>query len=159
MEIVSTQKYILMSPRKLRLVANAVRKLSPNEAVTVLPFMEKRAAEPLEKAIKTALANAKVHGLNGDELVFKEIQIGEGPRLKRGRPVSRGRWHPYKKRMSHIRIVLETLPQNDKTKKSKPKSQEIKEESKTKKAKAEVNDGAKKTENKKGGKSKSKAKK
>jgi len=41
-------------------------------------------------------------------LIFKEIQIGEGPRLKRGQAASRGRWHAFKHRMAHIRVVLTT---------------------------------------------------
>ena len=108
MEIVSTQKFIKTSPKKLRYVAGLVKKLSPLQAVEVLPFAKRRAKEPLIKVIKTAIGNAKSRGVDPSLLVFKEIQIGEGPRLKRGRPVSRGRWHPYKRRMSHIRIVLQT---------------------------------------------------
>lgn len=108
MLIISTQKYFLMSPKKLRLVVDVIRKLSPSEAVAKLPFVGKRAAEPLVKVIKSAIANARVKGISEDDIVFKEILINEGPRLKRGRPVSRGMWHPITKRMSHIRVVLET---------------------------------------------------
>jgi hypothetical protein len=54
----------------------------------------------------TAIANAKQKDVNPSDLVFKEIQINEGPRLKRYRAGARGRAKPYKKRMSHIRIVL-----------------------------------------------------
>lgn len=86
-----------------------IRNLEPNEAVETLPFIKKRAAEPIRKVLLTAIANAKVKGVADEsKLKIKEIQIDEGPRLKRGRPVSRGRWHPYQKKMSHIRIVLET---------------------------------------------------
>ncbi|MEJ2347774.1 MAG: 50S ribosomal protein L22 [Patescibacteria group bacterium] len=107
MEIKSVQKFVKMSPRKLRLVASLVKGMTPTEAVARLPFSGKRAADPLVKTIKTAIANAKVKGIAESDLVFKEIQINEGPMLKRGRPVSRGMWHPYKRRMSHIRVVLE----------------------------------------------------
>jgi large subunit ribosomal protein L22 len=107
MEIKSVQKFVKMSPRKLRLVASLVKGMTPTEAVAKLPFSGKRAADPLVKTIKTAIANAKVKGIAESDLVFKEIQINEGPMLKKGRPVSRGMWHPYKRRMSHIRIVLE----------------------------------------------------
>jgi large subunit ribosomal protein L22 len=82
--------------------------LKPTEAVEVLPHAGKRAAEPLVKAIKSAIANARQKGINDQDLEFKEIQIGEGPTFKRGRPVGKGRWHPYVRRMSHIRIVLES---------------------------------------------------
>ena len=108
MQAITTQKFIRTSPRKLRLVAREIVGLKPIEAVEILPHLGKRAAEPLLKAIKTAIANAKAKGANEAELVFKEIQINEGPRLKRGRAVARGRWHPIVKRMSHIRVVVET---------------------------------------------------
>ncbi|HJX59162.1 50S ribosomal protein L22 [Candidatus Woesebacteria bacterium RBG_19FT_COMBO_47_8] len=129
MEIIATQKFLTMSPRKIRPVVDVIKKLKPTEAVEKLPFMAKRAAEPLAKVIKQAIANARSRGLSDTELTFKEIQIGEGPRLKRGRPVSRGQWHPVKKRMSHIRVVLEakTAPE-----KPKAKSQKVKEEHGTK---------------------------
>lgn len=111
MDIISTQKYIVTSPRKLRLVAGMIKKLSPIDAIARLPFSQKRAAMPLSKVIKSAVANARQAGLADTDLIFKEIQIGEGPRLKRGRPVSRGQWHPVKRRMSHIRVVLTTKGQ------------------------------------------------
>jgi large subunit ribosomal protein L22 len=106
-----------MSPYKIRPVAREAKKLSPTAAVERLPYSRKRAAEPLVKVVKTAIANAKQKGVQEQNLVFKEIQITEGPMLKRGRPVSRGRWHPYKRRMSHIRVVLQTV-EPAKTKKS-----------------------------------------
>ncbi len=84
------------------------KKLSPIEALEKLPFLGKRGTEELIKVIKTAIESGKQKGVADTDLVLKEIQIGEGPRLKRGRAASRGRWHPYKKRMSHIRVVLTT---------------------------------------------------
>jgi large subunit ribosomal protein L22 len=83
--------------------------MKPTEAIEKLPFVQKRAGESLAKVIKAALANAKNQGVSETDLIFKEIQIGEGPRLKRGRAASRGRWHPFKKRMAHIRVVLATV--------------------------------------------------
>ena len=106
MEFKSEQKYLLLSPRKIRPVVDIIRKLTPNKALEVLPFIKKRASEYVFKVIKSAVANASNKGVDINNLVFKEIQIGEGPRLKRGIPVSRGRWHPIKKRMSHIKIIL-----------------------------------------------------
>ncbi len=109
MEFIAEQKYLLLSPRKIRPVVYAIKRLTPAYALQVLPQVDKKAALFLSKVIKSAMANAKVKGIGETELIFKEIQIGEGPRLKRGRPVSRGMWHPIKKRMSHIRIILETI--------------------------------------------------
>lgn len=126
MDIIATQKFLLMSPKKIRPVADIVKKLSPTKAIEVLPFIGRKAALPLAKVIKTAIGNAVQKGYSADDLRFKEIQIGEGPRLKRGRPVSRGRWHPFKRRMSHIRVVLETTnKQQPAAKKEEQKTEEV----------------------------------
>jgi large subunit ribosomal protein L22 len=105
-EFKATQKYLLMSPRKIRLVVGVIKKMKPAEAVEKLPFVQKRAGAELAKVIKAAIAAAKNAGVSETDLVFKEIQIGEGPRLKRGKAASRGMWHPFKKRMAHIRVIL-----------------------------------------------------
>ena len=125
-EYKATQKYLIMSPRKLRLVVGLIKKLKPVDAIEKLPFASRRAATDLGKVIKSALANAKNQGVSETDLVFKEIQIGEGPRLKRGKAASKGRWHPFKHRMSHIRVVLTT--QNKDSKADKQISKSKKEE-------------------------------
>jgi large subunit ribosomal protein L22 len=103
----NTQKYIRVSPRKLRLVADAVRKLSPVQALAHLKFLEKAAAEPMRKAIQTAVSNAKANfGLQADALAFAEIDVQTGFTIKRFRAVSRGQAHHIMKRTSHIRVVL-----------------------------------------------------
>jgi len=107
-EFKAIQRYLLMSPRKIRQVVSIIKKMKPAEAVEKLPFVQKRAAKDLAKVIKNAIASAKIQGISEEDLVFKEIQVGEGPRLKRGIPVSRGRWHPIKKKMAHIRVILTT---------------------------------------------------
>ncbi|MGD0522986.1 MAG: uL22 family ribosomal protein [Candidatus Microgenomates bacterium] len=126
MEIIATQKYILVSPKKLRPIADMAKKLKPSEAIARLPFIGKMAAADLIKVIKTAIANGVNRGIAADTLIFKEIQIGEGPRLKRGQPVSRGQWHPIKKRMAHIRVILQTIE------KSKVKDQKARVKGETK---------------------------
>jgi large subunit ribosomal protein L22 len=112
-EYKATQKYLIMSPRKLRLVVGLIKKMKPAEAIEKLPFATRRAAGDLAKVIKSALSNAKAQGVSETDLVFKEIQIGEGPRLKRGKAASRGRWHPFKHRMSHIRVILTTIKKEE----------------------------------------------
>lgn len=103
----ATQKYIRTSPRKLRLVADAVRDLGADKALDYLKFMGKRAAEPLYKTLKAAVANAKgSKGLTADKLAIETIDIGEGPTYKRFRAVSRGMAHSIAKRTSHINITL-----------------------------------------------------
>lgn len=108
MDIKAEQKYLLISPKKVRVVVEMIKRLKPSLAVESLSLVGKAAAEPLRKVILSAIANARVKGISEDALSFKEIQIGEGPRLKRGQPVSRGQWHPIKKRMSHIKVILMT---------------------------------------------------
>lgn len=108
MDIKAEQKYLLASPRKIREVVNLIKNLKPQLAVESLLLVNKMAAEPVRKVILQVLNNARNKGVNENDLVFKEIQVGEGPRLKRGRPISRGQWHPIKKRMAHIRVILMT---------------------------------------------------
>ncbi len=123
MQSTATQKFIRMSPKKIRIVVAEIKKMKPAAAIEILPYVAKRSAEPLNKVIKAAIANARMKGAKVEDLVFKEIQIGEGPRLKRINPVSKGRAHAIKKRMSHIRVVLENVEKPVKeTKKSGTKN-------------------------------------
>lgn len=116
MEFKAVQKYVIGSPRKMREVVYLIKNQKPASAIERLPFTGKKAAEVLKKVIMTAIANAKQKGINPEDLIFKEIQINEGPRLKRFQAGARGRAKPYKKRMSHIRVVLITLPKVDRQK-------------------------------------------
>lgn len=121
---IATQKYLIMSPRKIRLVTDLIKKMKPTDAVAKLPFVQKRAADYVSKVIKNAMASAKNAGVSETDLIFKEIQVGQGPTLKRGRAASRGRWAPIQKKMAHIRIVLTT--------KAKPEARSTKSETKSK---------------------------
>lgn len=121
----ATQKYLIMSPRKLRLVVGLIKKMKPAEAIEKLPFSSRRAAGDLAKVIKSALANAKNQGVSESDLIFKEIQISEGPRLKRGKAASKGSWHPFKKRMSHIRVILTTVVKEEPKAKSEKEVKEV----------------------------------
>lgn len=115
-EVIAEAKFIRMSPRKIRRVVEALKGLRPKEALGYLKFMNKRAAEPMAKVIKSALANAKSNlGLNEETWRFKSIEIQKGPILKRGRAASRGRSHPIQKKMSHIKVVLTDEDQRQKS--------------------------------------------
>ena len=144
-----------MSPRKIRLVVGVIKKMKPVEAIEKLPFVQKRAGAELAKVIKAAVAAAKNAGVSETDLIFKEIQIGEGPRLKRGRAASRGMWHPFKRRMAHIRVVLTTLksqePKTKLTASSNAKTNSKEEKSKTERTedkKVETKKGETKTQSK-----------
>jgi large subunit ribosomal protein L22 len=106
MEYQATAKYIRISTRKVRLVADAVRGLSADRAIMVLTMTPKDAATPLLKLIKSAIANAKKTESEANTLMVKELNVMGGPMMKRFRAVSRGMAHSYKKRMTHVRIVL-----------------------------------------------------
>ena len=130
-EYKAVQTFLIMSPRKLRAVVALIKKMKPVDAVEKLPFASRRAAGELSKVIKSALANARQQGASDTDLIFKEIQIGEGPRLKRGKAASRGRWHPFKRRMSHIRVILTT-------KKSEAPNTKLETSTKSEKSKLET---------------------
>lgn len=125
---ISTQKYLLTSPRKIREVVALIKKLKPTDAIAKLDFVRSGSAGLIAKVIKTAIAQAKVAGVGETDLAFKEIQIGQGPRLKRGRAASRGRWALYAKRMSHIRVILVSKQKVEK--KAEEKKVEVKNDEK-----------------------------
>ncbi len=106
MEYQAVAKYIHMSPRKIRLVADTIRGKNGVKAATMLATYPKRAAKPLIDVLTSALANAKVKQANTDELKIAFIDVTGGPALKRWHAVSKGSAHAFKKRMTHIRIVL-----------------------------------------------------
>ncbi len=106
MEIQTIQKYIHTSPRKLRLVADMVRKMDPNKALDILRVTPKYASKDLVKAIETVLANAKVAGMDIEKVNFRKLEILESMKMRRFRAGTRGRAKPYKKRMAHIKIVI-----------------------------------------------------
>lgn len=128
MEATTIQKYIHTSPRKLRLVTDMIRKMTPARALSVLKVTPKSAAKDLEKALEVVLANAKTTGLDASKLVFKKIEINESMKMKRFRAGTRGRAKPYKKRMSHIKIVLsDDLKLKTQISKTKTEEKEVKE--------------------------------
>ncbi|MBI2597325.1 50S ribosomal protein L22 [Candidatus Daviesbacteria bacterium] len=106
MEIVAIQKYIHTSPRKLRLVVDLVRKMNPLKALDVLRVTPKSASRDLAKALEVSLANAKQAGADVMKIGFKKIEVNESMKMRRFHAGTRGRVKPYKKRMSHIKIVL-----------------------------------------------------
>lgn len=106
MEVTNIQKYIHTSPRKLRLVADMIRSMDPNKALDILNVTPKSAAKELARALQTILANAKQQGMDISKAGFKRMEINESMKMKRFHAGTRGRVKPYKRRMSHIKIVL-----------------------------------------------------
>ena len=106
MEYQAIAKYIRMSPRKVRLVAHAVKRLSPMDALIKLRELPKRAGGPLIDVVASVIANVKDKKADITKMRFKSIEVSHGPTMKRIRAVSRGQAHGYKKKMTHIRVVL-----------------------------------------------------
>ena len=106
-EVRAVAKWVRMSPRKARLVAEHIRGRSVPEARTVLAFTQRAAAREIEKVLRSAVANAEAnHGLNGDSLIVSAAYVDEGPVMKRWRARARGRVARIKKPTCHITVKL-----------------------------------------------------
>jgi len=108
MEARAVGKYIRISPQKIRLVADVVRGMDVDKAITTLKFMPKKGAKILRQVIESAVANATQDDqVDVDNLFVKKIAIDGGPSLKRIRPRAMGRATKIIKRTSHIIVVLD----------------------------------------------------
>lgn len=100
---------VRVAPRKVRLVADAIRSLSVEDALTALSVIKNRGGVPLKKTLQSAVANAiNNNKLTQEVLRIKSIDVLEAPAYKRFHPSTRGRIHPYKRRGTHVTITLET---------------------------------------------------
>ena len=114
MKVKAEAKFIRTNPRKIRLIADLVRSMKPEEALIVLKNMPQRAAITFSKVLKQAIANSvNNHNLPKDGLKIHSIEVNQASTYKRWNPVSRGRAHAIQKKTSHIKIILE----GEKTKK------------------------------------------
>lgn len=95
-----------MTPRKVRLVADLVRGLSVAHAEAQLSTNRKRAAVPLLKLVRSAIANARQASLDESRLFVATIRVDQGPSLKRLLPQARGRGTVVLKKMCHVSLVL-----------------------------------------------------
>ena len=94
------------SPRKVRLVADLIKGKRVSEAFTQLKNLAKRASEPMDKLLASAVANAKQAGVNIEELYVENVTVNEGIVMKRSMPRARGSASRINKRTSHIMITL-----------------------------------------------------
>jgi large subunit ribosomal protein L22 len=99
-------RYLQIAPRKVRLVASALRGLHVLEAEAQLLNRSKRASEPILKLLRSAVSNAKNAQMDVSRLVISKIAVDRGPMLKRLLPRAMGRGTPIHKIMSHVVIVL-----------------------------------------------------
>ncbi len=107
MAISAKIKYLRISPRKVRMVADLIRNKTVGEAEAILKFTTKKASKPLLKLLESSIANAK-NNFKKDisSLYISSIMVDGGPILKRTMPRSRGTAFAIQKKTSHITIVL-----------------------------------------------------
>ena len=112
MEAVAKLKNCPMSPRKMRLVVDNIRGKDVEDALNILKFTKKEAAEWLEKVVVSAIANwenKNGNSVDADDhgLYIKTAFVDGGTMLKRFRPAPHGRAHRIRKRTNHVTIVVE----------------------------------------------------
>ena len=95
------------SPRKTRLVGDAIVGKRAVDAIDQLRFMPKRAANPVLKLLESALVNAlNTTGADKNDLIVKSVRVDKGIVLKRMMPRARGSAYRINKRTSHVAIEL-----------------------------------------------------
>jgi len=106
----AVQKYLRRSPRKVRLIADAVRGDNVKKALKILEYTNKAAAPDVAKVIRSAAANIRDkfqdERLENDDLYVKEIFVNEGATLKRIQPAAMGRANQIRKRTCHVNVVV-----------------------------------------------------
>lgn len=107
MEARATAKYVDVSARKARLVADIVRGRTVKEALAMLKFMSQKSARHVFKVIESATANAENnYSMDTEALVVSRIFVDEGPTQRRFRPRAHGRVSPLLKRTSHVTAIV-----------------------------------------------------
>jgi len=108
MPVKASLNYLHISPRKVRLLADLIRKQKARQAITFLNFSVKKGSLPMRKLLDSAIANAKNNfEMKEEDLFIKEIKVDEGPKMKRWRARSKGRAMPIQKKTSHITVILD----------------------------------------------------
>lgn len=123
MQAIAKARFLRTSPRKARLVIDAIRGKDVKEALGILKFTPNKAARLIEKVVMSAAANAENnHNMNGDSLKVALAMVDGGPNvMKRVRHAPMGRGYRIVKRMSHITIGVEEYePKPEKKSKRKP---------------------------------------
>jgi large subunit ribosomal protein L22 len=107
MEALAKHNFARISPQKARLVADQIRGKSVDQALEILTFSNKKAAELIKKVLESAIANAEHNeGADIDDLNVAKIFVDEGPIMKRIMPRAKGRADRILKRSCHITVVV-----------------------------------------------------
>ena len=105
MEARAIVRNVRMTPRKIKLICDLIRGKDAGEAMAIIMNTPKAACEPMEKLLKSAVANAENnHGMNADNLYVSTAIANPGPTLKRGMPRAQGRYNRILKRTTHITL-------------------------------------------------------
>ena len=105
------------SPRKMRYVVDMIRGMEVNKALGVLRFSKKKAAEDIEKLLRSAVANWEAKNdrkAEDGELVVSRVFVDEGVTWKRMRPAPQGRGYRIRKRSNHVTLFVDTINNDDK---------------------------------------------
>ena len=143
-DVQAVAKFVRVSPRKARLVADHIRGRSVPEARAILAFTPRAAAREVEKVLRSAVANAESNPnlhWNGDELYVKAVFVDDGPTIKRWRARARGRVNRILKRTCHITVKVDQLERVEPVSKTPKRDAQPKAEAKPRRSrkKAEVN--------------------
>ncbi len=103
-------RFLRLTPRKVRLVADTIRGLPVGDALAALKFRPQSAAEPLAKLLRSAVANAEGKGgrVDVDALVVTTLTVDQGPKMRRFMPRAMGRAYRVEKKTSHVYVELGT---------------------------------------------------
>ena len=106
MEATAKATHVRIAPRKVQIVLDLIRNKPCDEALAILKYTPKAACEPLEKLLKSAMANAENKDMDTSSLFVAECKVDQGPTLKRIRPRAQGRAYRINKKTSHITLVV-----------------------------------------------------
>ncbi|MCD8525421.1 MAG: 50S ribosomal protein L22 [Gammaproteobacteria bacterium] len=113
MQAKAVHKQARISAQKARLVADQIRGKSVENAINILKFSTKKAAELIKKVLNSAVANAENNlGADIDALGVSAIMVNEGPSMKRMMPRAKGRGNRIVKRSCHITVEVSDQLQN-----------------------------------------------
>ncbi len=127
MKVRATSKWVRISARKVRRVINLLRGKRVEFALSNLKFMPHKGARVIEKAVMSAVANAKNNfKLDASSLYISEAMVDEAAALKRFKAASRGRAAPRKRRICHVTIAVSPMEET-KVKETAKKVQERKQ--------------------------------
>ena len=106
MEATAKATHVRIAPRKVQIVLDLIRNKPCDEALAILKYTPKAACEPLEKLLKSAMANAENKDMDTSSLFVSECKVDQCPTLKRIRPREQGRAYRINKKTSHITLVV-----------------------------------------------------